>query len=79
MSNRLLINVIDKLYEQFDFVNDQKKSGDDLKEQMERTKAIVNIAKQITETARLGMDAQKMRDDLREDTQLPNMLKLTDN
>ena len=77
MSKIQLSDVIDKLYDQFDMITNQATTGEPLKEQMDRTKAVVSIAKQITETARLGLDAQKIRDDLREDTQLPNMLKLT--
>jgi hypothetical protein len=77
MSKIQLSDVIDKLYDQFDMITNQSTTGEPLKEQMDRTKAVVSIAKQITETARLGLDAQKIRDDLREDTQLPNMLKLT--
>jgi len=76
MSKIQLSDVIDKLYDQFDLITNQEKTGEQLKEQMERTKTVVHIAKQITETARLGLDAQKCRDDMREDTQLPNMLKL---
>ena len=77
MSKIQLSDVIEKLYDQFDMITNQATTGEPLKEQMDRTKAVVSIAKQITETARLGLDAQKIRDDLREDTQLPNMLKLT--
>jgi len=76
MSKIQLSDVVDKLFEQFDKINDEKLSGDQLKEQLERTKSVVHIAKQITETARLGLDAQLGRDNMSENTELPTMLKL---
>ena len=77
MSKIQLSDVIDRLYEQFDKINDEKITGDQLKEQLDRTKSVVYIAKQITDTARLGLDAQVRRDDMREDTKLPDILKLS--
>lgn len=76
MSKITLGDVVDKLYAEFDKINDPKLTGDKQKEQIERTKAVVSIAKQITDTARLALDAQMGKPDMLDGARVPKMLEM---
>lgn len=45
------------LYESLDYLSDREIKGDDLKAEIERSKAITNVAGKIIENARLQLDA----------------------
>lgn len=59
MNNRIpdLINI---LFETVETLNDRDISGEDLKEEIERSKAISNVAEKITDNAKLQLSAAEM-------------------
>lgn len=64
------------LFEQLDRLNDIDSTGDDLKEEIERAKAVSGIADNVIKTADLVLEGQKfLGDRLNADAKLPNMLE----
>ena len=75
MKNKLT-NLNDHLFEQLERLNDEELQGEELKVEINRSKAISNVAKTIVENARLALDAQKHLDEYgRRDIKLPEMLE----
>ena len=52
------------LFEQLERLNDDEMGGEDLKEEIERSKAMANISRVIIDNAKLSLDARKLRADL---------------
>jgi len=64
------------LFAQLERLNDEDLKGDKLKEEIGRSKAVMGIAKNITETAALVLEGQKFVDDrMNADKKLPRMLE----
>jgi hypothetical protein len=71
MKNRL-IDLNNHLFAQLERLSDEDMTGDKLSEEMERSKAIGGVAKNIIDNAKLALDAQKaFYNDVRN---LPEML-----
>lgn len=70
-----LTDLNNHLFEQLERLNDDELKGESLKEEITRSKAIENVAKQIINNGRLVLDSQKFIDDrLNVDGDLPDML-----
>lgn len=52
------------LFEQLERLNDDEMGGEDLKEEIERSRAMANISRVIIDNAKLSLDARKLRADL---------------
>jgi hypothetical protein len=64
------------LFSALERLNDEEMTGDKLVEEIQRSRTIANIARQIIDTGRLTLDAIKLRDDkLDNDTRIPTMLE----
>lgn len=66
------------LFMQLERLNDEELKGEELIEEMNRAKAIGEIAKNIISNANVVLQGQKMindRDKVREDAKLPKMLE----
>lgn len=64
------------LFEQLERLNDEELTGDQLKEEMTRAKAISSIASQIIQNGSLVLKAQTvMTDRIDADAKLPKMLE----
>ena len=63
------------LHTQLQRLNTQDINGEMLAKEIERTKAISSVSKEILGTARIVLEAELKRADLREDVPLPQMLK----
>ena len=75
MKNKL-IDLNNHLFAQLERLSDESTDGDKLKEEIERTKAVVMVGRAITDSARLALDAQKaLGDSIR---QVPEMIGITD-
>lgn len=70
-----LVDLNDQLFEQLERLNDIDLKGDELEEEIKRSRAIENVAKQIINNGRLVLDSQKFLDDrLNIDNDVPKML-----
>lgn len=58
MKNKLT-DLNDHLFAQLERLNDEDLTGDDLKEEIERSKAITGVSKEIVGNARLVLDADR--------------------
>lgn len=56
-----LTDLNDHLFNQLDRLKDNNLKGDNLKEEIERAKAVSGIAKNIAENARLTIDAAELQ------------------
>ncbi|WKS98510.1 hypothetical protein NYR30_08305 [Gallibacterium salpingitidis] len=63
------------LFLQLERLNDEGLTGDALKEEIERSKAISSIANNIVNNAKLALDAQKFKVDYGVTEPLPSMLE----
>lgn len=64
------------LFEQLERLNDDNLQDEKLKDEIDRSKAISNIAKNVIDNGNLVLDAQKFADDKwDENRKLPNMLE----
>jgi hypothetical protein len=64
------------LFAQLERLNDEEIKGEELKEEIDRAKAVAFIATKIVENASLVLEAKKMVDDrLNADLSLPKMLE----
>lgn len=74
MKNKL-IDLQNHLFAQLERLGDEDLKGEDLKEEMERSKAISAISSQIIGNGRLALDAQRLIDNRNDDnTKVPTML-----
>lgn len=70
-----LTDLNNHLFEQLERLNDDELKGEELKEEITRSKTIENVAKQIINNGRLVLDSQRFIDDrLNVDNELPDML-----
>lgn len=70
-----LTDLNNHLFEQLERLNDEELKGEELKEEITRSKTIESVAKQIINNGRLVLDSQMFIDDrLNVDNDLPDML-----
>ncbi|MBF7019237.1 hypothetical protein ISO99_04860 [Staphylococcus sp. 18_1_E_LY] len=63
------------LFAQLERLNDEEIKGEELKEEIERSKAVSNIAKGIIDNGQLVLQAQKFADDqMNADGKMPKLL-----
>lgn len=74
MKNKLC-DLNDHLFAQMERLGNENLKGDDLAKEMERTKAITSVAKEIVSNARLVLDAKVRIADIPENTALPDTFK----
>lgn len=74
MKNKL-IDLNNHLFAQIERLSDEDIVGDKLKEEISRSHAINNVAKQIINNGRLALDAQLAAQDLGMNKRLPEMLE----
>lgn len=67
-------DIMDVLFTQVNKINDPAITGDQLKEQLERSRATVSISNTMINTARLALDAQKSLPDMFNGAKLPSAL-----
>ena len=60
MAKNKLSDLNNHLFAQLERLGDEDKSGDDLKLEVERSKAMANVAKEIVATGKLALDAEKL-------------------
>lgn len=60
MSNNLQ-KLNDYLFSQLDRLNDPELKGDDLKDEIERSKAVTSVSKGVVENATLQLEAVKLK------------------
>lgn len=60
------------LFEQLERLNDDEMGGEDLKEEIERSKAMANLSRMIIENAKLSLEARKLKADLTGEVDLNN-------
>ncbi|WP_285815797.1 hypothetical protein [Thomasclavelia cocleata] len=76
MTRNKLTDLNNHLFEQLERLNDDDLTGDELKSEIERSKAISNIAGKIIENASIGLEAEKLKVEYgRRDIVLPEMLE----
>jgi flagellar basal body L-ring protein FlgH len=64
------------LFASLERLNDEEIKGDNLKEEIERSKSIANVATKIIENGNLVLRAKKLQDDrMNADSELPKMLE----
>jgi len=59
MKNKL-IDLNDHMFAQLERLGDESLTGDTLKQEIERGKAMANVGRQIIDNARLALDAHKL-------------------
>lgn len=60
------------LFEQLERLNNEEVYGEDLKEEISRSKAIANVSRVIIDNAKLSLEARKLRADLTGEVNLNN-------
>lgn len=60
MKNKL-IDLNNHLFQQLERLNDEDLSGEKLQDEIERSKAITGVSKEVVSNARLVLDAEKHR------------------
>lgn len=64
------------LFAQLERLNDEDLKGDELREEIERAKAVTNVASKIIDNGSLVLDAKKLvADSMNADTKLPQLLE----
>lgn len=63
------------LFEQLERLNDEDLTDDDLKKEVERSKAITSVSKAIIDNAKNALDAQKLRAEYTGKVDLPRILE----
>ncbi|MBB1389067.1 hypothetical protein H5185_06440 [Shewanella sp. SG44-6] len=76
MKNKL-IDLNNHLFAQIERLSDETVKGEELKEEMARSKAVAQIASQIVANGRLALDAQKLTPELPMGRRMPQMLENT--
>lgn len=70
-----LTDLNNHLFEQLERLNDDELKGEELKEEIQRSKSIEDVAKQIINNGRLVLDSQKFVDNRMDiDKKVPDML-----
>jgi len=69
-------DVVNVLFAEYEKINSPALTGDKLTEQLDKTKAVVGISKQIVETASLALDTQKALPDMMHGAQIPTLLRI---
>lgn len=75
MTRNKLIDLNNHLFEQLENLSDRDISGEKLKEEMERSRAIVQVANSIVTVGQLALEGQKfIHESGRDEAKLPAML-----
>lgn len=75
-----LIDLNNHLFEQMERLNDDELTDDQLHKEIERSKAMTNIATKIIDNAHLGLEAEKLNVEYgRREINLPEMLENKNN
>lgn len=73
MKNRL-IDLNNHMFAQLERLGDERLSGDALKQEIERGKAIANVGRQVIDNARLALDAHRLEREFGGKGKAPAML-----
>lgn len=73
------IDLNNHLFEQLERLNDTDLKGDDLKEEIERSKAVAGISKNIIENSKLALEAEKLKAEFTGDFSTDNLLLVDSN
>ena len=73
------IDLNNHLFEQLERLNDVELKGDDLKEEIERSKAVAGISKSIIENYKLALEAEKLKANYTGDFSTDNLLLVDSN
>lgn len=73
MKNKLT-DLNNHLFAQMERLSNEELKGDDLKEELQRSKAVTSVSREIVANARLALDAQIALNDKIHNRQLPEML-----
>lgn len=71
-----LVDLNNHLFEQLERLNDENLKGEELQEEIDRSKAVSDIASRIVSNASLALQAAKLKGgNIQGDTKLPEMLE----
>lgn len=71
-----LVDLNNHLFEQLERLNDDELTGEQLAQEIERSRAISTVATKIIDNASLGLQAEKLKVEYgRRDIKLPEMLE----
>lgn len=74
-----LVDLNNHLFAQLERLNDEDITGDQLNQEIERSKAISSVATKIIDNANLGLQAERLKVEYgRRDIKLPEMLENKD-
>lgn len=67
------------LFEQLERLNDEGLTSGELEVEIERSKALTNVSKQIIENSKVALDAQKLKAEYTGQVTIPNMIEASSN
>lgn len=73
MKNQL-IDLNNHLFAQIERLSDESLSDKEIQKEIQRSKAVATVSKQIVDNARLALDAQRFRAEYAGRTELPEMI-----
>lgn len=63
------------LFEQLERLNDEGLTSEELEVEIERSKALTDVSKQIIENSKVALDAQKLKAEYTGQVTIPNMIE----
>ena len=67
------------LFEQLERLNDEGLTSGELEVEIERSKALTDVSKQIIENSKVALDAQKLKAEYTGQVTIPNMIEASSN
>jgi len=76
MSNQNIEGLNTHLFDQLDRLSDASLQGDDLQKEIDRSKAISSVCKDVIASTKLSLDAARLQSEMGKPMKMPQMLAI---